>query len=230
LSTTLSASTIEAVCTDLLEQTPWDSLFRRHSSAPVRELLRLTSLLDYALGSAEGRSRSHLVTFECLAGPGTSGSVTHTVAINFPARTRPSGGAAQQTRAGIQPYIPARRQVVLPQSQAPNPMLDEALSLLGMPHAVLPTATAAVDEGAASPTKQSSRASRHSLASPDLQQFPAKAAPNDGRSVPSSPVPPYKSPLTGRNQRRVRISRSPIAPPTPSLLPSTSRKRTLEDP
>ncbi len=256
METALPPETVGAAVRSLLADASWDRLQSKFPKDSV-PLLSLVAQLDRELGAAEHRGRAHRVSFQCApCGAGQGDMLT----VDFPAR-RPAEAATQQPL--LQPCFSTRSATATADAPAlassgtagrtrttlPNALLDEALSLLGLPMATpdappgAPEAAGGLSSPAASlrpPPMKEPRvtASARPRSSPEprvggaLDRSPIAARTPCGAS--SSHGAKYKSPLTGSHSgTHFAISSrglpSPSAPHTPALLSTRSRKRSLTD-
>ena len=247
LSTSLSCEVVREVCDTLLANRSADASCHQ-SSQEATMALSLICRLDRELNQKENRTRSHRVTFECspeMTQPESIASLTFDFPAREPTRLRepsPSNateGGMQTTDGVLRPAAEAVRKRPLP---PPNPQLDEALSLLGLP-AVLDeplSASRGARPSAAitSPVPSRARAASappRSRCSPHLRGAGIDGSPIAMRSPAAQPSKNhgiYASPSTstagGRTLRALHTS--PFAPPTPAYVSHrSSRKRALGD-
>ena len=253
VETALPLETVGAVARSLLADASWDELRRKHQVDSV-PLLTLVAQLDRELGAAAHRNRAHRVSFRCT--PSGTDQVD-VLTIDFPARRAAAAARNEQlclntpsepaaaAAAGSTATSPVRAHRV----SAPNAMLEEALSMLGLP-ATAPSAprkaldafdrrsprasSSSSSSSAQVACPQASKRARatttaHPRSSPEareratLESSPISArtpcAPTSSRCVPGHAS--YKSPVTGRGLAGREHPRTGAAVLTSPTAPST---------
>ena len=220
VETALPLETVGAVARSLLADASWDELRRKHQVDSV-PLLTLVAQLDRELGAAAHRNRAHRVSFRCT--PSGTDQVD-VLTIDFPAR-RPAAAArnehlaqpclstpsepAAEAAAGSAATSPVRAHRL----SAPNALLEEALSLLGLPA----TAPSAPRKALDASERRSPRASSSSAAAAAQVACPQAQASKRARATTTAH--PRSSP---EPRERATLERSPIAARTP-YAPTSSR-------
>ena len=218
VETALPLETVGAVARSLLADASWDQLRRKHQDDSV-PLLKLVAQLDAQLGAAAHRDRAHRVSFRCT--PSGTDQVD-VLTIDFPARraaaaarnepcvSTPSEPAAAAA-AGSTATSPVRAHRV----SAPNAMLEEALSMLGLPA----TAPSAPRKALDTSDRQSPRASSSSSSSSAAAAAQVACPQASKRARATTTAHPRSSPEA---RERATLESSPISARTP-CAPTSSR-------
>ena len=206
----------------MLADASWDELRRKHQVDSV-PLLTLVAQLDRELGAAAHRNRAHRVSFRCT--PSGTDQVD-VLTIDFPAR-RPAAAArnehlaqpclstpsepAAEAAAGSAATSPVRAHRL----SAPNALLEEALSLLGLPA----TAPSAPRKALDTSDRRSPRASSSSSSSAAAAAAQVACPQASKRARATTTAHPRSSPEA---RERATLESSPISARTP-CAPTSSR-------
>jgi len=220
VETALPLETVGAVARSLLADASWDQLRRKHQDDSV-PLLKLVAQLDLELGAAAHRNRAHRVSFRCT--PSGTDQVD-VLTIDFPARRAAAAARNEQRICVSTPSEPAAAAaagstatspVRAHRVSAPNAMLEEALSMLGLPA----TAPSAPRKALDTSDRRSPRASSSSSSSAAAAAAQVACPQASKRARATTTAHPRSSPEA---RERATLESSPISARTP-CAPTSSR-------